>query len=442
MTETAYFKKNDPKVINGWAMFDWANSAFALTIAVAIFPAYFEGVTSREIAPMGVPMYNTTLFSLTVAVAYLLIAFVSPILSGIADSGGRRQVFLKFFTTLGSVACLSLFFFSGEAIQDGPMLWMGVLGFLVGTMGFAGSLVFYNSYLPDIVTEDLYNRVSAKGFMLGYVGSVLLLVVNLLVITYPHWFGLPSEGTLAVRISFLTVGLWWIGFAQLAFRRLPKDADKPFSRSVLSKGYEEFGKVWQSIKRLGNLKRFLLSFFFYSAGVQTVLALASLFAKVEMKMEEPNELILVILLLQLLALVGAWSFARLSDAIGNKAGLFIMLALWTVVCFSGYFVVEKWHFYLMASAVGLVMGGVQSQSRATYSKLLPEGTKDTTSYFSFYDVLEKAATALGSFSFAFTGQLSGGMRFSVLALAVFFLIGLVLLIKVKIPRRADVAALA
>lgn len=426
------FQLNDPKIINGWAMFDWANSAFSLTIAVAIFPAFFEAITAKEVSLFGFSMFNTTLFSLTVAVAYLLIAAISPILSGIADSSGRRMAFMRFFTTLGALACMSLFFFDGENIGAGPMLAMGVIGFLVATAGFGGSIVFYNSYLPDIVTEEHYNRVSAKGFMLGYVGSVILLIINLVVITFPGWFGLADAGTLAVRISFLTVGLWWIGFAQYAFARLPKDGDTPFDFKILSKGYAEFNKVWQQAKQLPNLKRFLISFFFYSAGVQTVLALASLFASVEMEMDS-SELIVVILLLQLLALVGAWFFAKVSDRIGNKSGLMVMLILWTIVCVGGYFVEGETQFYIMASAVGLVMGGVQSQSRATYSKLLPSGEKDTTSYFSFYDVLEKAATALGSFSFAFTGQLSGGMRVSVMALAVFFLIGLLVLVKVKIP---------
>lgn len=434
MTKTKNnFPLDDPKIINGWAMFDWANSAFSLTIAVAIFPAFFEAVTAKEVSPLGISMYNTTLFSLTVAVAYLLIATISPILSGIADSSGRRMAFMRFFTTLGSLACMSLFFFDGENVGAGPMLAMGVLGFLLATAGFGGSIVFYNSYLPDIASEENYNRVSAKGFVLGYVGSVILLIINLLVISFPYWFGLPESGTLPVRIAFLTVGLWWLGFAQYAFARLPKDSDTPFDLKILSKGYTEFNKVWQQAKQLPNLKRFLISFFFYSAGVQTVLALASLFASVEMKMES-SELIIVILLLQLLALVGAWVFAKVSDRIGNKSGLVIMLLLWTVVCVGGYFVEGKQQFYIMAAAVGLVMGGVQSQSRATYSKLLPVGVKDTTSFFSFYDVLEKAATALGSFSFALTGQVSGGLRVAVLVLALFFLIGLLVLLKVRIAK--------
>lgn len=425
------FELNNPKVINGWAMFDWANSAYSLTIAVAIFPSFFEFVTAPEVSPWGVAMYSSTLFSLIVAAAYLLIAAISPILGGIADSSGRRMAFMRFFTTVGSLACMSLFFFDGEKITNGPVLMLGTFGFLIATAGFGGSIVFYNSYLPDIVSEENYNRVSAKGFMYGYIGSVILLVINLLVITFPQWFGLAGSGTLPIRLSFLTVGLWWMGFAQYAFRRLPKDSDRPFELKILSKGYQEFNKVWQQAKQLPNLKRFLVSFFFYSAGVQTVIALASLFASSEMGMKT-DELIVVILLLQILALVGAWFFAKISDRVGNKKGLVIMLLLWTVVCVFGYFVEGKVQFYLMAASVGLVMGGVQSQSRATYSKLLPPGVKDTTSFFSFYDVLEKAATALGSLSFAVTGQISGGLRVSVLVLAFFFVIGLLVLTKVKI----------
>lgn len=426
MIENTSVKRNDPKVIKGWVFFDWANSAYSLTIATAIFPSFFEEITPSVVRILGVEMYNTSLFAIAVALSYLIIACLSPLLSGIADYSGRKKFFLRFFTTLGSIACMSLFFFKGA-----DNLALGTMGFILATIGFAGSLVFYNSYLPDIVTEDLYNRVSAKGFAYGYIGSVLLLIFNLLVLMNPSWLALPEEGTLPARLAFLTVGLWWIGFAQLTFRRLPKDTNQVFSIQYLTKGIHELKKVWQAVKQARNIKFFLLSFFFYSAGVQTVLSLASLFAKVEMNMETP-ELITVILLLQFLGIAGAWLFARLSDRIGNKEGLAIMLALWTVVCVAGFFVAEKWHFYLLAACVGMVMGGVQSQSRATYSKLLPEKTTDTTSYFSFYDVLEKAATALGAFSFAFTGQLSGGMRYSVLALAVFFLTGLLVLTTVQI----------
>ena len=432
MNETTSFKRNDPKIIHGWALFDWANSAYALTIAVAIFPAYFEERTPHVVRVLGVDMYNTTLFAIAVAVSYLVIAFISPVLSGIADYSGRKKRFLKFFTTLGALSCMSLFFFDGAGD-----LALGTLGFILATIGFAGSLVFYNSYLPEIVTDDLYNRVSAKGFAYGYAGSVLLLIFNLIVLLNPDWFGLPKEGTLAARLAFLTVGLWWIGFAQISFRRLPKDRNGAFSTKSMTKGFDEFRKVWQAVKKARNIKFFLLSFFCYSAGVQTVLSLASLFAKVEMKMET-SELIIVILLLQILGLAGAFLFARLSDRIGNKSGLLIMLGLWTVVCVAGFFVAEKWHFYALAASVGLVMGGVQSQSRATYSKLLPEKTTDTTSYFSFYDVLEKAATAMGSFSFAFTGQLSGAMRYSVLALGVFFVAGLLILTTVEIKHLKNI----
>lgn len=421
---------NDPRTINGWAMFDWANSAYALTIAVAIFPAYYQETTEEVIQLGGYAIYNTTLFALVLSASYLLIAIISPLLSGIADSSGRKKVFLQFFTTLGSLACMSLFFFRTKA-----ELLTGTLGFMLATLGFAGSLVFYNAYLPEIATEDRYNRVSARGFAFGYIGSVILLIVNLAVIMRPDWFGMGIEaGSLPVRLSFLMVGLWWFGFAQWSMRRLPADAANPFPAQLLTRGFAELRKVWGAVRQAVHIRRFLLAFFCYSAGVQTVLSLASLFAKVEMEMQTA-ELIAVILLLQLVGLAGAYFFARLSDAIGNKAGLLSMLVLWALICLAGYFVEEKWQFYALASGVGLMMGGVQSQSRATYAKLIPEQTGDTTSYFSFYDVLEKSATALGAFSFAFTGQLFGSMRHSVLALAVFFVLGLVFLSSVEIRHR-------
>ena len=425
-------KLNDPRTINGWALFDWANSAYALTIAVAIFPAYYEETTEEVIEFGGHAIYNTTLFALVLSASYLLIAMMSPLLSGIADYSGRKKVFLRFFTAMGSLACMSLFFFRTK-----EELLTGTLGFMLATIGFAGSLVFYNAYLPAIATEDRYNRVSARGFAFGYVGSVILLIVNLAVIMKPGWFGMGADaGTLPVRLSFLTVGLWWLGFAQLSLSRLPADSARPFSGELLMRGFGELRKVWGTVRQSLHIRRFLLAFFCYSAGVQTVLSLASLFAKVEMRMETA-ELILVILLLQLVGLAGAYFFARLSDAIGNKAGLLSMLAMWALICLAGFFVEEKWQFYALASGVGLMMGGVQSQSRATYAKLIPKQTADTTSYFSFYDVLEKSATALGAFSFAFTGQLFGTMRHSVLGLAAFFVLGLIFLSGVKIKESSQ-----
>lgn len=424
---------NQPKVLNGWAMFDWANSAFALVITVAVFPDYFNAMTDDTLYILGLSIPNTALFAYLVSGSYLMIALVSPFLSGIADSGGKRLWFLRFFTTMGALSCLMLFFFQGMAT-----LWIGCLFFVLAMIGFAGGLVFYNSFLPLIASPDNYDRISARGFALGFVGSVILLVFNLLLILYPSWFGLPEEGTLAVRIVFITVGLWWIGFAQIPFNRLPPDEKKAGKIGKMAgDGWKEIKRVWQEIKQYSQLKRFLTAFFFYSAGVQTILFLASTFAADELAFES-QELILLILLLQILAIFGAYGFAFLSQRIGNRNSLLTMLFIWLGICVTGYFVTGKADFYGIAAAVGLVMGGIQSLSRSTYAKLIPSKT-DVTSYYSFYDVVEKVAIVIGTASFGILDAITGSMRTSLLMLAMFFAAGIVVLFSFKLPKVEDLA---
>lgn len=428
---------NDPRVINGWAMFDWANSAFALVITVAIFPPYFLEVTDDRVTFFGIGMSDSSLYAFAISLAYLLIAAVSPWLSGMADYSGRKKLFLKIFTTLGAAGCLSLLWFQGM-----DTLWVGVAGFILAMIGFAGGLVFYNSYLPDIVTEDRYDRVSARGFAFGYVGSVLLLVINLAMLLKPGWFGLPAEGTLPARLAFFMVGLWWIGFAQIPFRRLPPDPKRGRPIGGLAKqGWRELRKVWGVVKSARHIKRFLFSFFCYSMGVQTVLFLAATFAEKELSFAA-SELIIVVLILQVVAILGAYLFAWLSEWKGNKLSLAAMLIIWTSICLVAYFVQSKLQFYGVAAAVGLVMGGIQSLSRSTYSKLLPERTEDSTSYFSFYDVLEKLAIVLGTFIFGLAELITGDIRNSVLVLALFFVISLVILSRVRIRHGREPAASA
>lgn len=420
-------QKNNPRTINGWAFFDWANSAYALVITVAIFPGYFLELTNDTVNVLGLRMSDSTLYAWSIALAYLIIAALSPILSGIADYGGRKKVFLRFFTTLGALACISLLFFTGM-----PTLWVGVVGFILATIGFAGGIVFYNSFLPVIATEDRYDDVSAKGFSYGFIGSVILLIVNLVVIMNYGWFGFP-DGLRAVPTAFVMVGLWWIGFAQIPLRRLPEDRPSKPVEKLLSKGYLELRKAWLNLRSEPNAMRFLIAFFCYNAGVQAVLFLASTFAEKELKFSSTG-LIFLVLILQIVAIGGAWASAKLSGIRGNKFSIVFMLIIWTLICIVGYFVQTGADFYLLAAAVGLVMGGIQSLSRSTYAKLLPENTPDTASYFSFYDVMDKVSTVVGTFTFGFVEQITGGMRNSVMALAVFFVASLLLLSVVKIKR--------
>lgn len=420
-------QRNVKRTINAWAMFDWANSSYALVIAVAIFPLYFnsEGVMPSGVFYfLGIPVTKTSLFSFSLTFAYFIIAAALPILSGIADYGGKKMYFMKLFTAMGSLACISLVFFTKDTIA------LGVFGFVIATVGFAGGQVFYNSFLPLIATEDQFDRVSAKGFSYGYIGSVILLIINLVMIQKYEWFGF-ADASMPVRLSFAMVGLWWIGFAQITFRRLPGDTAKKLESKIFYKGFQELKKVFLVVRSQKNIRWFLFSFFFYSAGVQTVLFLASTFATDELKFGA-TDLIILILVLQLVAIGGAYLFATLSDRKGNKAAIITMLLIWISICVVAYFVTEKIQFYGIAALVGMVMGGIQSVSRSTYSKLIPPQTTDTASFFSFYDVLEKMAIVLGTLSFGLIDQFMGGMRNSILALIFYFVLGLIALFTIQI----------
>lgn len=421
------FELNDKRIINGWAFYDWANSSYSLVISSAIFPAYFLEVTTPTIQLGGLQISNSTFYAYSISLAYLIIAAVNPLLSGIADAGGRRKMFLRFFTILGSFCCATLFFFQGMT-----QLWLGTVAFMLATIGFTGSLVFYDAYLPEIVTEDRLDKTSAKGYSYGYIGSVILLLLNLMIILKPEWFGIPEASTLAVRLGFIMVGLWWFGFAQITFHRLPGDQDFTARTAMFKQGYLQIMEVWNKLNNLPDLKRFLAAYFFYSAGVQTVLYLAATFAKNELNFAS-FELILIILILQVVAIGGAYLFAQVSAWRGNKWTLMLMLFIWTLICGLAYGVQGKLQFYLIAGLVGLVMGGIQALSRSTYSKLIEDYKHDITSFFSFYDVVTKIAIIVGTFSFGFAEYLTGSMRGSVLVLAFYFVFGILILITVKAP---------
>lgn len=417
------------KVINAWAFYDWANSVYNLTITSTIFPIYWTAVSttngSTKVAFFGRYYENTALYSYALSLSFLIVALISPILSGIADYNGSKKRFLQTFCFIGSVSCSALFFFNRTNIE------FGILAFMMGTIGWAGSLVFYNSYLPEIATDEEQDKVSAKGFALGYVGSSLLLILNLIVILFPESFGIPKESSLPARIAFLAVGIWWFGFAQYTFYYMPKNKSG-FNLKLDSfwKGYKELASVWNQLKQHRKLKSFLYAFFFFTMGIQTVMYVAALFGSKELKLES-GQLIATILIIQFVAIGGAYLFAYISKKFGNINALLIALCIWVCICISAYFVVNANQFYLLALSVGIVMGGSQSLSRSTYSKLLPENTKDTTSFFSFYDTSEKIAIVLGTASYGMIEELTGSMRNSVFTLGAFFIIGLLLLTRLK-----------
>lgn len=417
------------KVINGWAMYDWANSVYNLVITSTIFPAYYVAVTSDNnenttdtVTLFGKTFINTSLYNYALAIAFIIVAFLSPLLSSIADFKGNKKQFLFFFCTMGSLACSGLYFF------DHSNLVYGLACVIVACVGFWGSLVFYNSYLPEIAAPEDQDKVSAKGFMMGYLGSIILQIICFVLVLIPEKFGITTGK--ASQISFLLVGIWWWAFAQFALIRLPKGSPSSSkeNKSLILGGYQELNKVWQQLKKLPVLKKYLFAFFFYNMGVQTVMLAATLYGKSELQIPTTN-LIVSILLIQFIAIPGAYLISKLSEKVGNFKALMCCVVFWMLLCVGGFLlpVGGTYPFYILALLVGFVMGGIQSLSRSTYSKILPE-TKDTTSFFSFYDVTEKIAIVIGMFSYARINDITGSQRNSVLALILFFAVGLVILI--------------
>lgn len=424
---TAFMQTAPKKVINAWAMYDWANSAYNLVITSTMFPAYYEAVTSannNEVTLFGRTFVNTSLYNYALGFAFLIVAFMSPILSSIADYKGNKKSFLRFFCTLGSIACSGLFFFNENNIE------LGIVLVILACIGYWSSLVFYNSYLPEIAEEKDRDAVSAKGFVMGYIGSVLLQIFCFILLFKQEWFGIKSDGQ-ALQISFLLVGIWWFGFAQRTLFFLPKGiptANRP-EKNIFVNGFIELKKVWYQLKHMPILKTYLAAFFFYNMGVQTVMLAATLYGKSELAIPTSN-LIIAILLIQLVAIPGATFIAKLSGKFGNMQALIFTIIVWVCACIAGYFL-PKGNinaFYVVAAVIGFVMGGIQSLSRSTYAKLMP-ATKDTTSFFSFYDVTEKIAIVIGMFGYGYITELAGGsQRNSVLWLAILFIIGLMILL--------------
>lgn len=456
------------KVINAWAMYDWANSVYNLVITTTFFPIYFISVTrtgnSDRVHFLGRDFVNSSLYDYTLATAYLIIALSYPILTSIADTRGNKKNFMRFFCYMGATGSALLFFF------DSSNLWLGICAFMMAAMGFVGSLVFYNAYLPEIAAPEDQDRVSAKGFSFGYIGSVLMQVVGFVLVIMMK----GHEGR-ASQITFLLVGIWWAGFAQITFARLPGSSGSVARKgNIFRDGFTEVKKVYRQVKGLPVLKRFLRGFFFYSMGVQTVMLAATLFGSKLLGLEDTN-LIITVVLIQLVAIVGATLMSRLSKRFGNIRVLMGVVLFWIVVCVAAYetatlaeplrpnheridalkkqkqelpatdlaataridseIKAEKddlaprqkpieYGFYGLAIAVGLVMGGIQSLSRSTYSKLMPE-TKDTASFFSYYDLTEKIAIVVGMLSFGYIEELTGSMKNSVLSLILFFAIGFI-----------------
>ena len=440
-------EKDNKRITTGWTFYDWANSVYPLVITSSIFPIYWGSVTqainkSDIVNFLGFNVPGSSLLTYAISASFLIIALVSPFLTSLADYSGRKKLFLQIFCYLGAASCAGLAYFTKSTLTLSTFI------FIAATVGFSGSIVFYNSYLPEISSEEKFDSLSARGFSMGYIGSVLLLVICLGIIMGPHIAGGPAGVSLfgmktdtATRLSFVLTGLWWIGFAQIPFFTLPPDAGRPADAPVsqdgwLLNGFRELGKVWDQLKQLPNLKRFLLAYFTYNMGVQTVMYVATIFGDKVLKLDS-TALITTILLLQIVGILGAWLFAKISERIGNTRALSWAVFIWMLICIGGYYVQAGWSFYALAGVIGLTMGAVQSLSRSTYSKIMPENTPNSAAFFSFFDVVEKLGIVIGTLSFGLIGQLTGSMRNSILSLIVFFILGLGFLLTLRGKKLRD-----
>ena len=416
---------NNKRTVRAWAMYDWANSAYNLVITSTIFPAYYVAVTSAggtdKVNFFGKEFVNTALSSYALGVAYLVVALITPILTATADYRGNKRSFMMLFTGLGALACSGLFFFTADTLE------LGIICFAVAAIGYCGGMVFSNSYLPEIASKDQQDRTSAKGYAYGYIGSVLLQLICFAFVLKPGWFGITDPGFPA-RLSFLLVGIWWIGFAIIPFTVLPKGSPNynKLDRKKIHSGFQELLKVWKKVRKHSSLVYYLPAFFFYSMGVQTVMLVAAAFGEKELNLGM-EKLIGTILVIQLVAIPGAYLISGAGRRFGNIQVLMGVVLVWVGICISAYFISNEYQFYVLAAVVGVVMGGIQSLSRSTFSKFLPENTPESTSFFGFYDVTEKLAIVAGLFSFGYVEELTGNMRISTLILGSYFIFGLTLL---------------
>ncbi len=433
----AVLEKGSKKLLNAWAFYDWANSVYSLVIASAIFPifygALFRIADIEKVTVFGGDIARAPLISYTTSIAFVFIAITTPLISGIADYLGNKKIFMKFFCYLGGVSCIGLYWFSLEHI------YFSLVCYFLGLVGFWVSFAINNSYLPDIAFPNQQDRISAKGFSLGYVGSVILLLFNLAMVMKPDFFGISTDvdgvaEIKAMKYSFVSVGVWWIIFSQYTFYHLPKGVKKENPKKhIILNGFKELKLVWKQLGENVRLKRYLGAFFVYSMAVQTVMLIATYFGEEEIDWgtdaDRTMGLIVSILVIQVIAILGAMVTARVSKIFGNIKTLVVINVFWAIICVYAYFVITPTDFYIAAGLVGVVMGGIQALSRSTYSKFLPE-TTDTASFFSFYDVAEKIGIVIGTFLYGFVAQITGSMRNAILFLFLFFLIGIILLFRV------------
>lgn len=424
--------RNDRQSIFGWAMYDWANSAFQTTIIAAVFPIYYQRVVAADLPAA----QATSRFAWATTIAILIVAIVAPLLGAIADYAAIKKKLLAVFIAIGAGATAVMFW-----IERGD--WpLALVLFVIGNVGVAGSIVFYESLLPHLVSEDQLDRVSSAGYAIGYLGGGVLLAINLLMIQKPELFGIPNAGV-ATRLTFASVAVWWTLFSIPLFRHVPEpprrlEADEQPAANVLLTGGRRLLETFHELRRYRPAFVMLLAFLLYNDGIQTMIRMATTYGS-EIGLPE-SAMITALLVTQFIGVPCAFLFGALAERIGAKTSVFAGLAVYAVITLLGYYMTTATHFFALATLVGMVQGGTQALSRSLFASMIPR--HKSSEFFAFFSVFERYAGVLGPAVFAWVVSRSGSGRSAILSVVVFFILGALILtfVDVEAGRRAARAA--
>jgi MFS transporter, UMF1 family len=408
--------------VRAWAMYDWANSAFQTTIIAAVFPIYFHSVVAKDLGEA----LSTSRFAWATTIAILIVALVAPLLGAIADYAAMKKRMLAVFLVIGATSTIAMYWI-------GPGDWRLALGlFVIGNVGVAASIVFYESLLPHLVSEAELDRVSSAGYAVGYLGGGVLLAINLAMIQKPSWFGIPDAGV-AVRLSLASVGVWWLLFSIPIFRHVPEppralEADETPNASLLKTGVTRLIETFKELRTFRQAFLLLVAFLIYNDGIQTIIRMATTFGT-QIGIDQ-NAMITALLITQFIGIPFAFAFGALAGRIGAKTAVFGGLAVYSVIILLAYFMTSATHFYALAILVGMVQGGTQALSRSLFASMIPK--HKSSEFFAFFGVFERYAGILGPLVFAVMVEATGQSRNAILAVLGFFIIGGALLAFVKV----------
>ncbi len=423
---------NDKREVRGWMLYDWANSAFSTTVVTVFLGPYLTGLIEAQVGKngtftlLGIPIAAGSFFPYCVSLSVLLQVFVLPILGAIADYSNFKKRMMLFCAAVGAISTIGLFFITGSMF-----VWGGVL-FIIANVAFGASIVFYNAFLPDIASEDLRDKVSSRGWALGYAGDGLLLLINLIFYILMDKAG---QGALAARINLASAGVWWLAFGYISISRLHERGahhQLPAGENYVSIGFKQLGHTLREIRKYPMTLRYLLAYLLYNDGIQTVIVVSATFGQQELNMSL-SDLSLLILMVQIVGIFGALGFGRLAERLGAKRTIVITLIVWAGVSIWAKLSLNSVaEFWVLGVVIALVLGGSQALSRSLYSQMIPRAQE--AEFFSFYEISDKGTSWIGPFLFGFVSQVSNSMRTALFSLIVLFVGGLALLLIVNVPR--------